>query len=152
MLLWARLLLRGSQTLPVLKFHDPTWILRRQSAHLDQSTMTRRDFVLASLAAVSSRIVGHNWTTTHEAGAGLPAFRTLGAFYLATPGTATRARSFIELVVDLSLGSVRTPGQIIAERRAADFESGNTVILDGWVVAESEALFCAGLTLPTTHR
>jgi hypothetical protein len=114
--------------------------------------MTRRAFALAALTGLFSRIVGRNWTTVSEAGAGRPAFRTLGACYLATEGVATRSQRFVDRVVDLSRRSGTMPGQILAQRRAADFQSSNTVILDGWVVAESEALFCAGLTLrATTH-
>jgi hypothetical protein len=114
------------------------------------ASVTRRAFVLAFVAALFSRIAGRHWTTMAEAGRA--AFPALGARYLATEGAANRSRRFIDRLVDLSHRSDRTPGQLLAQRRAADFQSGNTVILDGWVVAESEALFCAGLTLRATPQ
>ncbi len=110
----------------------------------------RRDFLVALLSIGLSRLAGRIEIPVYGAAPDPHpfAFRTLGASYLATDGAATRSGEFMEGLLELSHRSRTAAGRILVERRTADFESGRTVILDGWVVAESEALFCAGLLLP----
>lgn len=71
--------------------------------------------------------------------------RPLVQAYLARGGSERRAAAFLASARRRSarLGVALT--QEVAEHRRADFQTGNTLLLDGWIVAESEVLFVTGL-------
>lgn len=136
---------------PVLDEPPPDRLLAVGATNPDyrKAGVTRRDFVPALLSGVSFlavaarpwRFLGHR-----RAWAPQPAFHALGTAYLERRGPTDLPKQFLEQVVSRSLRTGRHPGHLLAKERTADFVSGRTVILDGWIVAETEGLFCAGLS------
>lgn len=110
-------------------------------------TPTRRAFVLVlvggALAALS-RSAPRRFVPDADGGAD---FHALGRAYLSAGGSRSRAAAFLQQATSIARHTGRPIGEIVRKRRAADFQSGRTVLIDRWVVAESEALFCAGLVI-----
>lgn len=73
--------------------------------------------------------------------------RPLARAYLASGGSRTCAAAFLTHTSTQSRRLGRTVAQRIADRREADFRTGNTMILGGWIVAEAEVLFVTGLDI-----
>jgi len=113
--------------------------------------VTRRECVFAVLAFVFSRDRRTRVRPTSAGDVADRAFSTLAGFYLSTRDASARARQSVDLVADLAGRPDSMPGQMLAQRRHEDFRAGRVVILDGWIVAESEALLCTGLTLLARH-
>jgi len=71
--------------------------------------------------------------------------------YLSRGGSGRHAAAFLEnaryRAARLGVPLTGT----VAERRRADFQTGNTLLLDGWIVAESEVLFVTGLDPAVTR-
>jgi len=109
--------------------------------------MTRREFVVAALALFAIR---------RRPGVLSSAARAprapIGATRASPAALEGRARQFMSGIVESSHQQGRPLGEVLAERRTTDFASGNTVIIDGWIVAESESLVCAALALPAAIR
>ena len=107
---------------------------------------SRRSFLVTLAGAAWAALGGWAWRRPRGADHGPLRYPALGRAYLAVGGAASRGSTFLAHATLEARRARRPVGEIIAARRAADFRSGNTVLLDGWLVAESEALYCAGLT------
>lgn len=109
--------------------------------------LASRRFFLVTFAGAAWAAMGGLVRRPHrnaiQEARGYPA---LGRAYLAAGGAASRGAAFVEQVTFAARRAGRPVREVVAVRRAADFRSGNTVMLDGWIVTESEALYCAGLT------
>lgn len=110
-------------------------------------TPTRRAFVLVLLGGALTTLRRSVPRPFAWDAGGTADFNALGRAYLSAGGSRSRAAAFLVQTTSIARRSGRTLGDILQKRRAADFQSGSTVLLDRWVVAESEALFCAGLVL-----
>jgi hypothetical protein len=111
------------------------------------ATLNRRSLVAALAGGLSAFAARFGvWSIGLNHPEVLP-FEALGRAYHALGGTQSRARAFLDHVLRRSMASGQAPGEVIAELRSADFAAGNTLVLDGWVVAEAEALWCAGLSM-----
>ena len=72
--------------------------------------------------------------------------RDIGRFYLnAYPDHATRAY----LEQQIGLGNSLDPVKSFEDKRQQDFLVGNTVTMDGWVLAKAEVCVCALLAMST---
>lgn len=70
--------------------------------------------------------------------------KALGEAYLRRyPRRADSAEVMKDLLADHSPRDAAALGRLVAERRARDFREGRTVVLDGWILARSEAQLCA---------
>lgn len=110
-------------------------------------TLPRRAFVL-NLAGGAFAILGR-LATRRRCGTlfGKPDSHALGLAYLAAGGSRRSASGFLTEARGIARRSGYSVGAVVGRLRTADFLSGRTLLIDGWVVAESEALFCAGLVL-----
>ncbi len=107
---------------------------------------SRRWFLVSLAGAAWAALGGLVRRPRRNANPHAGGYPALGRAYLTAGGAASRGSAFLEQVTLAARRAGRPVGEVVAVRRAADFRSGNTVMLDGWIVAESEALYCAGLT------
>ena len=108
---------------------------------------SRRAFVV-SLAGGALAILGRLVPRQRAYVAAAQAdFHALGRAYFAAGGNRRRAAAFLRQTASTARRSGSSIGQVVRRRSTADFQLGNILLLDGWVVAESEALFCAGLAM-----
>lgn len=72
------------------------------------------------------------------------AAQALGEAYLRRyPTRPESAEVMKDLLADHSPRDAAALGRLVTERRVRDFREGRTVVLDGWVLARSEAQLCA---------
>lgn len=77
------------------------------------------------------------------------AARTIGARFLALyPSERDKPAAFRELLlrrikIEQSSGRVSSPRRIVDALRKRDFQTGRIVVVDGWVLSQSEACACA---------
>jgi hypothetical protein len=114
--------------------------------------LSRRALLAAASAGLSAYAAG-----LYRGGLGvsdppvLP-LEALGRAWLARGGSRARALAFIDDVAAKAAHAGRTPGRILRELRSADFSAGNTIVLDGWIVAEAEVLLGAAVALREAGR
>jgi hypothetical protein len=105
--------------------------------------------VAAGLSAYAAGLWEGGPADFDPAGAPLEA---LGLAWLARGGSRARALAFIDNLAAESAHTGRSPGRLLEQFRSADFSTGNTLVLDGWIVAEAEALLGAGTLLRRAGR
>ena len=71
----------------------------------------------------------------------------LGELHLATSGIERRARRFVAQLADRARSGDESPGALVVALRTHEFAAGRTVVVEGWVLSESEALVAAALAL-----
>ena len=75
------------------------------------------------------------------------AARTIGGRYLAeVPGAAQHSRALGRLLCDQPDAAARRA--LLCERRSRDFTTDDIVLIDGWVLAATEAQLCALVGMP----
>lgn len=106
--------------------------------------VTRRALLAAAVSGLVTQAAGR-WGhgSVLVASQGLP-FASLARAWLARGGNPARALAFVDGIAAESARAGRAPGRLLDERRSADFTAGKTVVLDGWIFAEAEALYAAG--------
>lgn len=120
-------------------------------------SMSRRRLMFAAAALTSLPIAWIAWKTPtswrrtiaetllHD----LAGARAIGIRYLADAPEERDAAFLTRELFDGIGGVPRTAPQraaarrVIAARRARDFATGDTVLIDGWILARSEARLCA---------
>lgn len=110
-------------------------------------TPTRRAFVMVLVGGALASLCRSVPQRLVCGAGGIADFHALGRAYLSAGGSRSRAAKFLDQTASIALHSGRPIGEIVRQRQTSDFQSGRTVLLDRWVVAESEALFCAGLVI-----
>jgi len=106
--------------------------------------VTRRALLAGAVGGLITQAAGR-WGhgSVLVASRGLP-FASLGRAWLARGGNPARALAFVNELAAESAAAGCAPGRLLAERRSADFTAGKTVVLDGWIFAEAEAVYAAG--------
>jgi hypothetical protein len=116
--------------------------------------LSRRGFAVLASAAVAARPLD---PTLAAVTPGSPldrlfsdpaAARNVGCRVLvAMPESAEQARALASELSSSAAGGPDALGRALVELIEGDFRDGCVVIIDGWVLARSEALACAATTL-----
>jgi len=113
--------------------------------------VTRRA-LLAAISGLLAQAAGRWGQGALEVALLSAPFGALGRAWLAGGGHPARALAFVNELTAKSAHAGRTHAGLLDEVRSADFRAGNTVVLDGWIIAESEALYGAGTFLRHAGR
>lgn len=113
-------------------------------------TLSRRGFFAGTIGGAWTMLLSSAACAVDFVAPSGAEFHSLGLGYLAAGGRRTRAAALLRQLSRMERRSGRTIGRLMAERRTEDFRSGNTVLVDRWIVSESEALFCAVLVMSGT--
>lgn len=71
------------------------------------------------------------------------AIRDIGKKYKAMPAGESRQRGLVNALSTLKAKDSKATAEAIEQQIKKDFETGNTVLVDGWILSKTEARQCA---------
>lgn len=106
---------------------------------------TRRDVFLFALAVITPFLSSRARLPRIGVGAAAGRFTALRSAYLQGGGCPSRAAACLAGIVEAGTHANAHSSAALHERRAIDFTSGRTLLVDGWILGESEALCAVAL-------
>lgn len=119
--------------------------------------MKRQQFVLLGAAGIAALAVPSYWyyftDADYDPVLARPealsliwedaAIRDIGKKYKAMPAGESRQRGLVNALSTLKTKDSKATAEAIEQQIKKDFEAGNTVMVDGWILSKTEARQCA---------
>lgn len=119
--------------------------------------MKRQQFVLLGAAGIAALAVPSYWyyftDADYDPVLARPealsliwedaAIRDIGKKYQAMPAGESRQRGLVNALSTLNAKESKATAAAIEQQIKKDFETGNTVLVDGWILSKTEARQCA---------